>query len=356
VRHAVSVTAFVSLIVVTPICAEAQAGALGSAVTQSAIPHLSGGRELTPVGAFALTNATGGIVSLGSGIALHFGIGASGTAPGLMQPQASWRGGILFDEGFRGAARISSVDGQEIARVLSDVMLLATMLQAAAVDAALVPLVQGDTDLAWQASFAHSLALGLTLTIGTGVKEAVGRARPYERECADDPQRPGCQDSDRFHSFYSGHTSMAFTSAGFSCAMHLSRSLYRDEVADGASCGASLAMASATGLLRILADRHYLTDVLVGAVLGFLVGYIVPLAVVPQRQVIDASITIEDDPEAEPIPDSPQGTWSVAPMLSPPGLAGAADDTTPGPQATPSTGSATAMGGGTVGLSVFGTF
>lgn len=359
-RHAASLTAYVIVIVIVaaPRGASAQAAPLGSAVAQSAIPQLSLARATTPVGAYALTNAAGGIVSLGSGLALHFGIGSANAAPAIASDvRAAWRGGILFDEGFRGAARLSSVEDQEVARILSDVTLFAVMMQAAVVDAALVPLVQGDTDLAWQASFAHSLALGLTLTIGTGVKEAVGRARPYERECADDPQRAGCEDSDRFHSFYSGHTSMAFTSAGFSCAMHLSRSLYGDEVADASSCGASLALATTTGLLRVLADRHYLTDVLVGAVLGFLVGYIVPLAVVPERQALEAQVPL-DDPDAEPIPSSPGATWSMAPMLSPPGLDGAGDDDTsrPGPEATRSSGSATAMGGGTVGLSVFGTF
>ena len=38
----------------------------------------------------------------------------------------------------------------------------------------------------------------------------------------------------------------------------------------------SLPVALVTGYLRIAADRHYFTDVLVGAVLGSAIGFVVP--------------------------------------------------------------------------------
>jgi membrane-associated phospholipid phosphatase len=112
----------------------------------------------------------------------------------------------------------------------------------------------------------------------------VARARPYERYCDEDGNGFGCNNADRFASFYSLHSAVAFTSAGFSCAMHLSRSLYGDEVADGASCATSLVAAGAVAALRIAADRHYLTDVLLGSAMGLVVGYVVPLLLVPQRR------------------------------------------------------------------------
>ncbi len=40
----------------------------------------------------------------------------------------------------------------------------------------------------------------------------------------------------------------------------------------------SLPMAAATGYLRIAADKHYLTDVLTGALIGSAVGFLVPFA------------------------------------------------------------------------------
>ncbi|MDQ3031859.1 MAG: phosphatase PAP2 family protein [Myxococcota bacterium] len=333
--------------------AVATQGSFAPAGSIAALPRLH-----TPVSALAATNATGGVVSLGSGLSLFLGMSEGGESAAR---EASWRGGVFFDEGFRDAARLSSVEAQELAALISDVTLFAVMIQGALVDAMLVPLAQGDPDLAWQASFAHSLALGLTLSIGSGVKAAVGRARPFERDCADDPQREGCDGPDRFHSFYSGHSAMAFTSAGFSCAMHLSRSLYDDQAADAASCGTSLALATTTGLMRVLADRHYLTDVLIGAVLGFVIGYIVPLAVVPERRAIDDSIHEPDadlDPGLAELPGTPGVAWSLAPMLAPPGLSGEGQDDdarASGPQATSASGSMSGVGG-TVGLSVFGTF
>lgn len=192
-----------------------------------------------------------------------------------------WRGGILFDEGFRSAIRLSAVGDQEIARTISDITLGATLLTAAGIDAALVPAIQGNGELVWRAELAHTLALGITISAGEIVKRLVGRARPYERDCEEDPSRHGCDASDLFHSFYSLHSGVAFTSAGFSCAMHLDRGLYGDLAADATSCGISLALATTTGLLRVVADRHYLSDVLIGAALGFLVGYLMPLALVP---------------------------------------------------------------------------
>src|SRR6185369_171263 len=127
-----------------------------------------------------------------------------------------WRGGILLDEAARDGLRFAPQD-QWIARTTSDVAMVSTMLLAAT-DAVGIPLARGDVDLSWQAGFAYSLALGVTLTAGELFKRAVGRARPYMEDCAADPTGVGCQNPDGFASFYSLHTSVAFASAGFSCA------------------------------------------------------------------------------------------------------------------------------------------
>lgn len=207
---------------------------------------------------------------------------------------STWRGGILLDEDARDALRLDGDEARELSATVSDVLLAATML-GTTVESLAVPLAQGDPRLAWQASAAHVLALGLTLFLGDVVKGAVGRARPFERACRADPSAPGCQSPDTFASFYSLHTAMASASAGFSCAMHLSRSLYGDPVADAASCGVSIALAAVTGLLRITADRHYLSDVVVGALLGFVVGFVVPLALVPTRATASESAIAADE-------------------------------------------------------------
>ncbi|AKF10378.1 phosphatase PAP2 family protein [Sandaracinus amylolyticus] len=219
-----------------------------------------------------------------------------------------WRGGIVADEPFRDLLRASSPRGISIAGHTSDALMLGTIAYTALVDSLLVPLVQGDLDLAWQASLAHSLAFGLTLTAGGIVKRVTNRARPYERECATNPSAPGCQSHDIYESFYSLHTGLAATSAGFSCALHLERNLFGDLGHDIASCGGSIAAATVTGLLRVVADRHYLSDVIIGGLLGFAVGYLVPMIVIPSR----AS-------RLEGLSDEPRSdfAWSILPMASP---------------------------------------
>ena len=48
------------------------------------------------------------------------------------------------------------------------------------------------------------------------------------------------------------------------------------EGGDAAMCATGLAMASTVGLLRILADRHYASDVIMGAAVGLVSGWLVP--------------------------------------------------------------------------------
>jgi membrane-associated phospholipid phosphatase len=45
---------------------------------------------------------------------------------------------------------------------------------------------------------------------------------------------------------------------------------------DDVACATSLTTAFATGLFRIIGDRHYATDVIFGAAAGFSLGYIYP--------------------------------------------------------------------------------
>lgn len=73
-------------------------------------------------------------------------------------------------------------------------------------------------------------------------------------------------------SFYSGHTSLAFS---FAVAGGTVASMRRYRLAPWI-WGAGLAMAAATGYLRIAADKHYFTDVMTGALVGSGVGLAVP--------------------------------------------------------------------------------
>ncbi len=53
--------------------------------------------------------------------------------------------------------------------------------------------------------------------------------------------------------------------------------LYGSRALDTLACIRDLTLATGDGVLRIMGDRHYATDVLAGAALGFGFGYGVPM-------------------------------------------------------------------------------
>ncbi|MBU1243423.1 phosphatase PAP2 family protein [Myxococcota bacterium] len=99
------------------------------------------------------------------------------------------------------------------------------------------------------------------------VKFLVLRKRPYTRDSS-----YGEMAADDHLSFYSGHTTTAF-------ALAVSGAMLYDMKGGnhpGAVWTAALVLATGVGYLRIAADKHYFSDVLVGALLGAAAGYLVP--------------------------------------------------------------------------------
>lgn len=75
-------------------------------------------------------------------------------------------------------------------------------------------------------------------------------------------------------SFFSGHTSIAFAGA-------VSTSIFWEQFHPDSEWRSmvwisTLSLAASTGILRILAGKHFPTDVLAGAVVGSLIGWAVP--------------------------------------------------------------------------------
>jgi membrane-associated phospholipid phosphatase len=79
---------------------------------------------------------------------------------------------------------------------------------------------------------------------------------------------------DARRSFFSGHTSIAFTSMIFFATVLTT--YYPGSQWEPYAWTGSILLASSVGYLRIIAGKHYPTDVLVGAIVGSLVGYIIP--------------------------------------------------------------------------------
>jgi len=125
-----------------------------------------------------------------------------------------------------------------------------------------------------------------TLTIGTMyfetmlyatalnqiTKAIVLRNRPFTYN----PNAPlgDKQSTDARMSFYSGHTTTAFASAVFLSTVFCE--IYPRSEWKPAVIGLSLASAAATGYFRYKAGMHFPTDIIVAAVIGSTIGYIIP--------------------------------------------------------------------------------
>lgn len=99
-------------------------------------------------------------------------------------------------------------------------------------------------------------------------KLSFGRQRPYAHFA---PGVPGSSREANL-SFYSGHTSFAFSLVASSATIASMRGYRRARWV----WRAGLVAATATAYLRVAADSHYLTDVVAGAVAGTAVGIAVP--------------------------------------------------------------------------------
>jgi membrane-associated phospholipid phosphatase len=193
-----------------------------------------------------------------------------------LQPASGpgWRGDNVVDHQARSLLSASSEAGRSRAGQVSDYLAFGILAYPFVVDTALVAgLGHGNYDVAFQMAMIGTQAV-LTAKLVSGLtKGLVGRARPDSAGCVNGDE-PGCGTHNE--SFISGHTTSAFVGAGLICAQHQNLALYGDSALGAITCGASLAIATAAGTLRIVADRHNLTDVLGGALVGLGAGYLMP--------------------------------------------------------------------------------
>jgi hypothetical protein len=194
------------------------------------------------------------------------------------QHEPRWVGGNGFDDGPRKALRLPTKSGRTTAGHVSDVNYYTFPLIPVVIDSFIVSLlVRGDE----KASLNLFLVTGEALAYSgllSYVSNLVGRERPAVTACiaANGGDESGCDLSSRADSFYSGHTAMAAASAGATCAHHTFMPLWGHPLADASACFLGSGAMVATGVGRLMADRHYLSDVLVGSAVGFGVGYMVP--------------------------------------------------------------------------------
>jgi len=164
--------------------------------------------------------------------------------------------------------------GRRVAAILSDVTRGLVLTPAVFVDLGLA--ARSDPELAIRLGGASVLAFATTTFLMTGAKYAFRRERPEGRRCGGEDAEGDCEGGSRYRSFFSGHTAMAFTAASLTCTYHNRMPLYGTRASDIAACSTAMGFAAVTALLRIVAEKHHFSDVVVGAIVGFLSGFLLP--------------------------------------------------------------------------------
>ncbi|MDX9719513.1 MAG: phosphatase PAP2 family protein [Myxococcota bacterium] len=177
-----------------------------------------------------------------------------------------WCATNTFDESIRSALK---AEDDAAARLASDILVFGVVSSAALAVSALPPLLDDEGIAALQnVGIVLSSTLAATATVGL-IKVLAARERPIEHH------HPGKLENaaERYVSFFSGHTSIAFALASSATTVAYLRgedwALY-----SGLGLGA-LALTGAS--LRIVGDAHWASDVLVGMGVGTLFGVGLPL-------------------------------------------------------------------------------
>jgi membrane-associated phospholipid phosphatase len=199
---------------------------------------------------------------------------------------ASWTGGILFDSAVRDALRGRTLSGQQRAADISAVLYIGGVIVPNVVDLGVVALgIHQSSDVAAQLTLINMQSFAIAGALSLTSEFAARRARPFVQDCRADrtvrdasgqPLLGSCSDTEAYKSFYSGHSAATATMAGLTCAHHQHLPLYGGGFADLAPCLAMIGLSLGTGVTRIIADRHWASDVLTGWTVGALSGYVLP--------------------------------------------------------------------------------
>jgi membrane-associated phospholipid phosphatase len=189
-----------------------------------------------------------------------------------------WNSPILFDEPVRNALRIGGASGRQQAATISDALFVWEVVHPSLIDPLLVAWWQRQSPfVAWQMVVIDAQAYALTLFLNDLAKVTIARARPWVAECdAGGDSNGKCGQGGRYLSFYSGHAAVTATGAGLLCAHHTQLSLYQNDLLDRGTCALAVLGTALTGALRVASDSHWASDVLVGHLLGYTSGYLLP--------------------------------------------------------------------------------
>jgi membrane-associated phospholipid phosphatase len=193
--------------------------------------------------------------------------------------EARWDKAFLFDNSIRDALRIDSRSGRKTAEAISDGLFVWEVLHPTILDPLLVAWWARESPfVAWQMLVIDAQAYSLTLLLTDVIKRVAARARPWVSNpgCEQSSDGEECGSGGRNVSFYSGHAAVTATGAGLICAHHTQLSLYQNNVLDTGMCALAVLGTAVTGAMRIASDNHWATDVLIGHLMGYTSGYLLP--------------------------------------------------------------------------------
>jgi hypothetical protein len=183
-----------------------------------------------------------------------------------------------FDDGARDLLRAETRAGRDTARTIGDLGYRVLALYPFADTLLVGGLVHGSSDVALQSTLLNLESFGFAGVLALSSEHVFGRSRPSAAECARDAEyEEFCGLPDQHGSFFGGHATAAFVGAGLTCAHHQSLPLYGGGAADIAACVLATTLATTTFIARIVNDRHWATDNIVGGAIGGLSGYALPM-------------------------------------------------------------------------------
>ena len=186
-------------------------------------------------------------------------------------------GTLPLDEDIQGALRLESADDRHTVGKVADATSIGLVALPVA-EGLLVPIFtdRWNFDVAWQLTWMNAESLAVGGLVNRFGHRVVARERPNQARCREDPESDPLCNSSPFASFPGGHTAGAFMGAGLSCAHHLALPLYGGGVPDVLACAVPLVAAAGNGVLRMMGDRHWASDIAAGAGIGFAAGFWIP--------------------------------------------------------------------------------
>jgi membrane-associated phospholipid phosphatase len=149
------------------------------------------------------------------------------------------------------------------ARLASDILANGVLPAAALLNSALSAHAGGEPSAFWEDALVLAEVVALNCDLNLATKDATARRRPSA----------GLQATGSANrSFFSGHTSVAFSIATAAGTL----STLRGYPSAPWVWAGGMALASGVGYLRVAGDAHWASDVITGAAVGGLVGFTVP--------------------------------------------------------------------------------